>query len=67
MGPMVSSRPASRQALSDLMDLNLALKFDKMGKHGEKRPPKKRSQSQFNNRGDKRDNVGARGEKGTKS
>jgi len=47
------------------MDLNLALKFDKMGKHGEKRQPKKRSQSQFTTRGD-RDNAGATGEKGIK-
>lgn len=30
MGTMLSTRPASRQALSDLTDLNLALKYDKM-------------------------------------
>lgn len=46
------------------MDLNLALKFDKMGKHGERRQPKKRSQSQFTTRGERRDNVGPTGEKG---
>lgn len=31
VGPTLSSRPASRQALSDLMDLNLALKMRKSG------------------------------------
>lgn len=39
---MMSTRPASRQALSDLMDLNLALKYDRLGKHGEKIPQKAR-------------------------
>lgn len=43
MGPMRASRPASRQVLSDLMDLNLALKYDKARKHGEARPQKERS------------------------
>lgn len=43
MGPMLASRPASRQVLSDLMDLNLALKYDKARKHGEARPQKERS------------------------
>lgn len=43
IGPMLASRPASRQVLSDLMDLNLALKYDKARKHGEARPQKERS------------------------
>lgn len=30
MGPMPSTRPPSRQALSDLMDLNLTQKYDKI-------------------------------------
>eukprot|EP00752_Nemacystus_decipiens_P005931 g5356.t2 len=34
-------------SLSDLMDLNLSLKFDKTGKQGETRQPKKRSQEPF--------------------
>lgn len=37
MGP--KTRPASRQVLSDLMDLNLALKFDKIGKQDSTRQP----------------------------
>lgn len=41
---MLSTRPASRQSISDLMDLNLSLKFDKTGQQGEKRQPRKRSQ-----------------------
>lgn len=45
MGPMLSTRPASRQAQSDLMDLNLALKFDKMGTESESKQPKERSLS----------------------
>lgn len=42
VGPMLASRPASRQVLSDLMDLNLALKYDKARKHGEARPQRER-------------------------
>lgn len=38
-----STRPASRRALSDLMELNLTLKFDKkIGEHGETRLLKER-------------------------
>lgn len=37
VGAMLSTLPASRQALSELMDLNLALKYDKMKKHREAR------------------------------
>lgn len=42
MGP--KTRPASRQVLSDLMDLNLALKFDKMGKQDSTRQPDEQPQ-----------------------
>lgn len=42
MGPKM--RPASRQVLSDLMDLNLALKFDKMGKEDSTRQPDEQPQ-----------------------
>lgn len=48
MGPMLASRPASRQVLSDLMDLNLALKYDKARKHGDARPQKERSHNHHN-------------------
>lgn len=43
MGQMLSTRPASRRALSDLIDLNLALKFDKkLGRQRETRQLKER-------------------------
>ncbi|CAM9282626.1 unnamed protein product [Ectocarpus fasciculatus] len=42
MGPKM--RPASRQVLSDLMDLNLALKFDKMGTEDSTRQPDEQPQ-----------------------
>lgn len=42
IGPMPSTRPVSRQALSDMMDLDLTFKDDTMGKHGEPRPQKDR-------------------------
>ena len=62
MGPMLSTRPASRQSLSDLMDLNLSLKFDKTGKQGEARQPRKRSQGPIARSGG-RDDGGTAGEK----
>lgn len=63
MGPMLSTRPASRQSLSDLMDLNLSLKFDKTGKQGESRQPRKRSQQEPNARSGSRDDGGTAGER----
>ncbi|CAM9330120.1 unnamed protein product [Ectocarpus sp. 6 AP-2014] len=42
MGP--KTRPASRQVLSDLMDLNLALKFAKMGKQDSTSQPDEQPQ-----------------------
>lgn len=65
MGPMLSTRPASRQAQSDLMDLNLALKLDKMGTQGESRQPKERLQShaRSTNRNGRRHDGGATGER----
>ena len=63
MGPMLSTRPASRQFLSDLMDLNLSLKFDKTGKQGETRQPRKRSQQEPIARSGGRDDGGTAGEK----
>lgn len=35
IGSVASTRPTSRQALSDLMDLNLALKYNSMEKGGD--------------------------------
>lgn len=66
MGPMLSTRPASRQAQSDLTDLNLALKFDKMGSQSVSRQPKERSQqshARTTDRSGKRHDGGATGEK----
>lgn len=62
MGPMLSTRPASRQSLSDLMDLNLSLKLDKTGKQGEIRQPRKRSQESTARRSGSRDDGGTAGE-----
>lgn len=59
MRPMLASRPVSRQVLSDLMDLNLALKYDKARKHGEARSQKERSHH-HNNRSTTTRKVGRR-------
>lgn len=50
VGPMLSTLPASHQALSDLMDLNLALKYDKMGNHGEARQRQDRQHTRSSRR-----------------
>lgn len=62
MGPMQSTRPASRQSLSDLMDLNLSLKFDKTGKQSESRQPRKRPQEPSARSGGRNDGGTAVGE-----
>lgn len=49
-GLMLSTLPASHQALSDLMDLNLALKYDKMGKHGAARQQQDRQHTRSSRR-----------------
>lgn len=62
MGPMLSTRPASRP-LSDLMDLNLSLKFDKTGKQAETRQPRKKRSQELSARSGSRDDGRTAGEK----